>query len=97
MSPPVLKLPNRATADQPAKDLLMYILCTTHMASTALLVERKEEGHEQAVQYKVYFINEVMGPSKIRYHYFDDHKVIVVTGFPNLGHTVQPGGSGKNN
>jgi hypothetical protein len=51
------------------------------------------------VQHPVYFISEVLGPSKIRYphvqkllyavlltarkhgHYFDDHKVIVVTGF----------------
>jgi ribonuclease HI len=59
-----------------------------------------EEGHAHSVQHLVYFISEVLGPSKIRYtqvqkllyavlltarklrHYFDDHKVIVVTGFP---------------
>jgi hypothetical protein len=59
-----------------------------------------EEGHPYSVQHPVYFISEVLGPSKIRYpqvqklmyavlltarklrHYFDDHKVIVVTGFP---------------
>jgi hypothetical protein len=52
------------------------------------------------VQYLVYFISEVLEPSKIRYpqvqkllyvvlltarmlcHYFDDHKVIMVTCFP---------------
>jgi hypothetical protein len=52
------------------------------------------------VQHPVYFISEVLEPSKIRYpqvqkllnavlltarklrHYFDDHKVIVVIGFP---------------
>jgi ribonuclease HI len=52
------------------------------------------------VQRLFYFINEVLGPSKVKYpevqkllyavllialklrHYFDDHKVIVVTGFP---------------
>jgi ribonuclease HI len=68
--------------------------------STALVVERAEEGHAYPVQHPVYFIREVLGPSKIRYpqvqkllyavlltahklrHYFDDHKVIVVTGFP---------------
>jgi hypothetical protein len=38
-----------------------------HMVSTVLVVERKEEGHVQAIQYLVYFISEVLGPSKIRY------------------------------
>jgi hypothetical protein len=99
-TPSVLKLPCRATPGQPAEDLLLYISCTTHVVSTALVVERAEEGHAYTVQHPVYFINEVLGPSKIRYpqfqkvlyavlltapklqHYFDDHKVIVVTGFP---------------
>jgi hypothetical protein len=70
------------------------------VVSTALVVERAEEEHAYPVQHPVYFISEVLGPSKIRYpqvqkllytvlrtacklrHYFDDHKVIVVTGFP---------------
>jgi ribonuclease HI/transposase InsO family protein len=69
------------------------------VVSTALVVER-EEGHAYPVQHPVYFISEVLGPSKKKYpqvqkllyavlltarklrHYFDDHKVIVVTGFP---------------
>ncbi len=90
----------RATPSQPAEDLLLYISCTTHVVSTALVVERAEEGHAYPVQYPVYFISEVLGPSKKKYpqvqkllyavlltarklrHYFDDHKVIVVTGFP---------------
>jgi hypothetical protein len=72
----------------------------THVVSTALVVERAEEGHAYPVQHLVYFISEVLGPSKKKYpqvqklfyavlltahklhHYFDDHKVIVVTGFP---------------
>jgi ribonuclease HI len=72
----------------------------THVVSTTLVVERGEEGHACPVQHPVYFINEVLGPSKKKYpqvqkllyavlltarklhHYFDDHKVIVVTGFP---------------
>jgi hypothetical protein len=70
------------------------------VVSTALVVERAEEGHTYPVQLSVYFIGEVLGPSKKKYpqvqkllyavllttrklcHYFDDHKVIVVTGFP---------------
>jgi hypothetical protein len=70
------------------------------VVSTALVVERAEEGHAHPVQHHVYFISEVLGPSKIRYpqvqkllytvlltarklrHYFEDHKVVVVIGFP---------------
>jgi hypothetical protein len=70
------------------------------VVSTALVVERVEEGHTYPVQHPVYFISEVLGSSKMKYpqiqkllyavllttrklrHYFDDHKVIVVTGFP---------------
>jgi hypothetical protein len=70
------------------------------VVSTALVVERAEEGHAYPVQHPVYFISEVLGPSKKKYpqvqkllyevlltthklrHYFNDHKVIVVTGFP---------------
>jgi hypothetical protein len=99
-TPPVLKPPHRATASQQAEDLLLYISCTTHVVSTALVVERVKEGHAYPIQHHVYFISEVLGPSKIRYPqvqkllyvvlltarklrpYFDDHKVIVVIGFP---------------
>jgi ribonuclease HI len=99
-TPPVLKPTRRATPGQPVEDLLLYISCTTHVVSTALVVEQAEEGHAYPVQHPVYFISEVLGPSKIRYpqvhkllyavlltarklqHNFDDHKVIVVTGFP---------------
>jgi ribonuclease HI len=99
-TPPVLKPPRRATPIQSAEDLLLYISCTTHVVSTALVVERAEERHAYPVQHPVYFISEVLGPSKKKYpkvqkllyavlltarklrHYFDDHKVIVVTGFP---------------
>jgi ribonuclease HI len=99
-TPPVLKPPSQATPSQPPEDLLLYISCTTHVVSTALVVERAEEGHAYPVQHPVYFINEALGPSKKKYpqvqkllyavlltarklrHYFDDHKVIVVTGFP---------------
>jgi hypothetical protein len=99
-TPPVLKPSRRATSDQLAEDLLLYISYMTHVVSIALVVEWVEEGRAYLVQHHVYFINQVLGPSKIRYpqvqkllyavlltalelrHYFDDHKVIVVTGFP---------------
>jgi hypothetical protein len=50
--------------DQPAEDLLLYISSTTHVVSIALVVERAEEGHTYPVQHPVYFISEVLGPSK---------------------------------
>jgi ribonuclease HI len=98
-TPPVLKPPHRATLNQPTEDMLLYISCTTHVVSTALVVERVEEGHTYPIQHPFYFISEVLGLSKMKYpqvqkllyavlltahklrHYFDDHKVIVVTGF----------------
>jgi hypothetical protein len=70
------------------------------VVSTVLVVERAEEGHAYPIHHPVYFISEVLGPSKKKYpqvqkllyavlltarklrHYFDDHRVIVVTGFP---------------
>jgi ribonuclease HI len=37
------------------------------MVSTTLVVERAEEGHAYLVQHPVYFISEVLGPSKKKY------------------------------
>jgi hypothetical protein len=63
----VLKPPNRATSDQSTEGLVLYTSSTTHVVSTTLVVERAEEGHAYPVQHSVYFISEVLGPSKIRY------------------------------
>jgi hypothetical protein len=52
-TPPVLKPPRRATSDQPNKDLLLYISCTTHVVRTVLVVEQAEEGHAYPVQHLV--------------------------------------------
>lgn len=91
-TPLALKPPNQATADQLDENLLLYISCTTHVVCSALVVEQKEEGHTHLVQHPVYLISKVLGLYKIKYmvllttrkpwHYFNDDKVIVVTGFP---------------
>jgi ribonuclease HI len=60
-SPPVL------TAPLPGENLLLYIAVTTHVISSAIIVERSEEGHAFGVQRPVYFISEVLSESKIRY------------------------------
>jgi hypothetical protein len=40
---------------------------TTHVVSTAIVVEKLEEGHVYKVQHLVYYISEVLSESKVRY------------------------------
>ena len=47
--------------------LLLYIAATTQVVSTALVVEREEEGHSLRVQHPVYFVSEVLSDSETRY------------------------------
>jgi hypothetical protein len=60
-SPPVL------TAPLLGEDPLLYIAATTHVVSSAIVVERSEEGHAFGVQRPVYFVSEVLFESKVRY------------------------------
>src|SRR6266540_1193152 len=60
-NPPVLVPP------MPEEPLVLYITATSHMVSTAIIIERQEEGHIQKVQRPVYFVSEVLSESKIRY------------------------------
>jgi hypothetical protein len=60
-SPPIL------TALQPGENLLLYIAATTHVVSTAIMVEHQEEGHAFRVHWPVYFNSEVLSESKVRY------------------------------
>src|SRR5437762_1535259 len=50
----------------PKEPLLLYISATSHVVSTAIVVQRQEEGHIQKVQRPIYFVSEVLGESKIR-------------------------------
>ena len=43
-SPPILMAP------MPGEELLLYIAASTHVVSTAIVVERNEEGHAYGVQ-----------------------------------------------
>jgi hypothetical protein len=60
-SPPVLIAPLLG------EDLLLYIAATTHIVSSAIVVERGEEGHAFGVQRPIYFVSEVLSESKVRY------------------------------
>jgi dsDNA-binding SOS-regulon protein len=59
--PPVL------TAPRKSEQLLLYLAATTHVVSTAIVVERQEDGHAYPVQHPVYFVSEVLSESKARY------------------------------
>jgi hypothetical protein len=47
--------------------LLIYVAASTQVVSTAIVVERREEGHALPVQRPVYFISEVLSETKARH------------------------------
>jgi hypothetical protein len=49
----------------PGEDLLLYIAATTHVVSSAIIVEHSEEGYALRVQRPVYFVNKVLSESKV--------------------------------
>jgi hypothetical protein len=59
--PPVL------TARRKGEQLLLYLAATTHVVSTAIIVERQEDGHAYPIQHPVYFVSDVLSESKARY------------------------------
>jgi hypothetical protein len=62
-TPPVLVTPNE-------KLMLLYITATHQVVSTMLVVERSEEGKAHGVQRPVYFLREVLSPSKQWYPHY---------------------------
>jgi hypothetical protein len=59
--PPVL------TAPRKKEQLLLYLTVTTHMVSSAIIVERQEDNHAYPVQGPIYFVSEVLSESKACY------------------------------
>ena len=47
--------------------LLLYVAAIDQVASAAIMVERKEEGHVLPVQRPVYFVSKVLSDTKTRY------------------------------
>jgi hypothetical protein len=62
-----LSKPLVLTAPRKGEQLLLYLAATTHVVSTAIIVERQEDGHAYTVQRPVYFVSEVLSESKTRY------------------------------
>jgi hypothetical protein len=54
------------TAPRKNEQLLLYLAATIHVVSTAIVVERQEDGHAYPVQRPVYFVSEVLSESKAR-------------------------------
>ena len=55
-----LTKPPIMTAPQPDETLLIYITATSHVVSTAIVVEREKAEHAYKVQHPVYFHHEVL-------------------------------------
>jgi hypothetical protein len=62
-----LSKPSVVTAPRKKEQLLLYLAATTHVVSTAIVVERQEDGHAYPVQRPVYFVSELLSESKARY------------------------------
>jgi hypothetical protein len=50
--------------------LLLYIAATHQLVSAVLVVERSEEGKAHGVQRPIYFLSEVLSPTKQRYPHY---------------------------
>jgi hypothetical protein len=57
-TPPMLVAPNEK------EPLLLYIAATYQVVSTVLVVKRSKEGKAHGVQRPVYFLSEVLSPTK---------------------------------
>jgi hypothetical protein len=66
----VLSTPPVLVAPKEKEPLLLYIAATHQVMSIVLVVERSEEGKAHGVQRPVYFVSEVLSPTKQRYPHF---------------------------
>jgi hypothetical protein len=64
--PPILTSMKAPTCIK-GEQLLLCLAATTHVVSTAIVVERQEDSHTYLVQLPVYFVSEVLSESKAHY------------------------------
>jgi hypothetical protein len=69
--------------------LLLYIAATTQMVSTAIVVERKEEGHTLLVQRSMYFVSEVLSKTKVCYPQVQKLLYVVILTRRKLRHSFE--------
>jgi hypothetical protein len=60
----VLSTPPVLVAPKEKEPLLLYIAAAHQVVSTVLVVKRSEEGKAHGVQRLVYFISDVLSPTK---------------------------------
>jgi hypothetical protein len=75
----VLSTPPVLFAPKEGDPLLLYIATTHQVVSTVLVVERSEEGKAHGIQRPVYFLSEVLSPTKQRYPHYQKLAYIVFT------------------
>ena len=63
-TPPLLVTPTKK------EPMLLYIAATNQVVSTTLVVERAEEGKIHGVQHPVYYLSEILSPTKQRYPHY---------------------------
>jgi hypothetical protein len=66
----VLSTPPVLVAPRENEPLLLHIAATHQVVSTVLVFERSEEGKAHGVQRSVYFLSEVLSPTKQRYPHY---------------------------
>src|SRR3954464_15775050 len=76
-------------APQEKEPLVLYIAATSRVVSVAIVVEREEEGKSQKVQRPVYYISEVLTPSKQRYPHYQKIAMGIYLASQKLAHYFQ--------
>jgi dsDNA-binding SOS-regulon protein len=77
------------TAPRKKEQLLLYLAAIVHVVSTAIIVERQEDGHAYPVQRPVYFFSEIQSESKARYQPVQKLLYVVLITSRKLRHYFQ--------